>query len=539
MVYGDTDVATCEAIVRQGYEIKNVFDIGASNSAWTSLVRAAFPAARFDMFEPLAEKIPGYKEGMRHYLEHDKRAFLHKVAVGEKDGEIVIHIADNLVGSTTLDVDPSSFASESVEVPVRSIDSIVASGLAPVPDMIKFDIQGGELAALKSARQTLPQVSFLLLETWLMRGYGANTPLLTELIDFLAEFRFVPYEIGDAFRDEGGQAFAQDVWFINARKSKIPHHYYPGIRDTPMGGIARALRNAARGLLGGGAQTATPAQPVAPDEDMPNQEPYAPASVADHAAPKYFERDAAICAEILKRGYAIKTVFDVGASNSAWTTTVSPSLPGAEFHLFEPLAEIQPSYREVLDKHLRTLPHAHLHALAIGKKDGATDILITKDPSASTTLAMESTYLLGKSRSVPMRAIDSLVAEGICPLPQLIKMDIQGGELAALQGAIKTLPNVTFLALETWLVRGYGINTPLLSEITHFLDRQGFVPYEFSDAYRFANGQAVAVDVWFINVRKALSPPWYYTSGSHSADAAGSSSQSWDMLSRIIRKFKP
>jgi Methyltransferase FkbM domain len=131
-----------------------------------------------------------------------------------------------------------------------------------------------------------------------------------------------------------------------------------------------------------------------------------------------------------------------------------------------------------------------------------------EDPSASTTLPIgfsEGTV----AHVVPMRSIDSIVGSGMCRQPDLIKIDIQGGELAALKGATKTLKKVKFLMLETWLQRGYGANTPLLTELIAFLGPLGFTPYEFADDYRNDRGEAVSVDVWFINKAMSQNPSAY------------------------------
>jgi FkbM family methyltransferase len=170
----------------------------------------------------------------------------------------------------------------------------------------------------------------------------------------------------------------------------------------------------------------------------------------------------------------------------------------SRFELFEPLAEINPAYKEIL-VHLKAIhAESYMHPVAIGEKDGTITINVFDDPSASTTLPVG--FFSGtKSHKVPMRSIDSIVASGMCRQPDLIKIDIQGGELAALKGAVKTLRKTKFLMLETWVQRGYGKATPLLVELIEFLAPHGFMPYEFADVFRSDKGETVAIDVWFIN----------------------------------------
>ena len=44
---------------------------------------------------------------------------------------------------------------QKLRVPVRSIDSIVAAGEAPPPQLIKIDVEGAELLVLEGALQTI------------------------------------------------------------------------------------------------------------------------------------------------------------------------------------------------------------------------------------------------------------------------------------------------------------------------------------------------------------------------------------------------
>ena len=221
MSYGDLDTAVGHAIKTRGYTFPVIFDVGGSNGSWVNIMSKVFTDSRFELFEPLAEIQPSYKEILVYLKGIHSESYMHPIAIGEKDGTIKISVYDDPSASTTLPTGMFSGA-KTVEVPMRSIDSIVASKMCAAPDLIKIDIQGGELAALKGARATLPDVKFLMLETWIQRGYGKDTPLLHELMQFLSPLGFVPYEFADVFRDASGEAVAIDVWFINKAKAKRP-----------------------------------------------------------------------------------------------------------------------------------------------------------------------------------------------------------------------------------------------------------------------------------------------------------------------------
>jgi hypothetical protein len=97
-----------------------------------------------------------------------------------------------------------------------------------------------------------------------------------------------------------------------------------------------------------------------------------------------------------------------------------------------------------------------------------------------------------------------MIAVGDISAPDIIKMDIQGAELLALEGATqRALPVASVLALELWMLRSYGSETPLLSEVIEFLQQRDYFPFEFGDSYREA-GLLVAQDVWFCRLGSSL-----------------------------------
>lgn len=93
-------------------------------------------------------------------------------------------------------------------------DTIVKTGKASVPDVLKADTQGFEKQVLQGLGDELSEIKVLLLETWLSRGYGQETPLLPELIAWLDERDFVLVETADDYRNENGFMVSVDAFFL-------------------------------------------------------------------------------------------------------------------------------------------------------------------------------------------------------------------------------------------------------------------------------------------------------------------------------------
>jgi FkbM family methyltransferase len=219
-----------------GWQPLVFFDVGASNGTWSRLVSEDFPEARFELFEPLVDHISAYRPLMENTLAANPRLRLHKCAVGSGTGRAPMQVFPDGFSSTSLDSGYRPEGSKTVEVETVTLDEIIARCQLPIPQVIKVDTQGGELQVLRGARHTLPQVDVLVLETWLTRGYGKSTPLLQELSDWLEEFNFFIWDLGDGWRDQDGTLVSQDVFFLNSRCSMSRLRDEPASRRAALQG---------------------------------------------------------------------------------------------------------------------------------------------------------------------------------------------------------------------------------------------------------------------------------------------------------------
>lgn len=216
----DTDRERFRLLRKLGLDIRSFFDVGASIGRWSSRVSQDFPEATFNLFEPLIDHAPEYRQKMATTLGRHSRFRLHKVALGAECRKTAMFLyPQNLVGSTALPLGATPPEAQRVEVDMLTIDYVVDEFRLPIPQVIKMDTQGCELNILQGATKTLPQVDVLLLECWLTRAYGPTTPLLLEVADWLRRFDFHIWDLGNAWRDGSGMLVAQDCLFLNARCS--------------------------------------------------------------------------------------------------------------------------------------------------------------------------------------------------------------------------------------------------------------------------------------------------------------------------------
>jgi FkbM family methyltransferase len=213
--YARPDRDFLERLMAAGIEIGTIWDVGASNGAWSSKATAHFPEVRVELFEPIVPFDEAYGELMRWQLAQNPRWRLHATALGAQEGEASIYIPEKAHGSSLIASDYVKTHWRAVTVPVKTMDGLIARGGLPVPDVLKTDVQGYELEVLKGGERQLGKVKALILEAWLSRGYGPQTPLLEEIMAWLTPRGFVVAEINGGYRDKAGHMRSVDAFFVH------------------------------------------------------------------------------------------------------------------------------------------------------------------------------------------------------------------------------------------------------------------------------------------------------------------------------------
>jgi hypothetical protein len=230
----------------------------------------------------------------------------------------------------------------------------------------------------------------------------------------------------------------------------------------------------------------------------------------DDLDPQVLQLDRKVFKRLKKLGYNPQIIFDVGASNSGWSYYMNKVLPKAEFYLFEPLIDYSDDYQGLMSEVLQVFPSFYLFKYALGEKSGTVTMNIFENVVSSTALTISEIGQKTIPVKVSMLTLDEAIATFNLPNPQVIKIDTQGSELSILKGAVQTLPKVDVLFLECWLYRGYGKETPLLTEIADWLLQFDFRLWDIAEPYRNPEDILTTLDCVFINTQSAIAPSWYY-----------------------------
>ncbi len=180
--------------------------------------------------------------------------------------------------------------------------------------------------------------------------------------------------------------------------------------------------------------------------------------------------------DVLKRHYKFnpRVIFDIGAHTGKWTEQCKTIYPAATYYQFEANTDKLP--------HLLDNPTICL----LGNEDGKI-VTYYKDTTVEATgnsiFREKSIYFddgVCEKEERLMKRLDTIVHEKEIPLPDFIKLDVQGAELLILEGAPACLCSADIVMLEA-SIASLNEGSPLIYDVLKFMDTHGFVLFDIAD----------------------------------------------------------
>ena len=147
------------AIKGLGFRPKHIIDVGAHKGSWTRTAFSFFPEAHYTLLEPQDH----LKVHVQDLLDRGCKIKWINAGAADKSGELPFTISYR--------DDSSSFAptkinagSPQVTVPVTTINEIVSTSNAPLPEMVKIDAEGFDIKVLAGASVLLGMTDIFLVE---------------------------------------------------------------------------------------------------------------------------------------------------------------------------------------------------------------------------------------------------------------------------------------------------------------------------------------------------------------------------------------
>lgn len=162
-----------------------------------------------------------------------------------------------------------------------------------------------------------------------------------------------------------------------------------------------------------------------------------------------------------------KVIYDIGACVMHWTKEARKIWPDSKIVMFDAMNHAEFLYQESgLDYYCDGPVGDFTRWVEFYENPG--------DPAGNSVYKENTDFFTEENRvHKKMRSLDDIVEERGYPLPDLIKIDVQGAELLVLVGAKKTLQNCKDIIIEMQHEE-YNLGAPKMPEVTQYLNEIGF-----------------------------------------------------------------
>lgn len=195
-------------------------------------------------------------------------------------------------------------------------------------------------------------------------------------------------------------------------------------------------------------------------------------------------------------------IFDIGACDGSSIQDFKASFPGAHIYSFEPFSS---SFKDA-EKISKNYKNVEVYQLALSNENGQKDFFVNKSKATNSLFKAKITSSFIDDHAVPEECIkvptvtlDKFVSEHSIENIDILKLDVQGGELMVFEGARETLTSkkVDIIYTEIWLLEGYE-GQPLYHDIAFFLFSYGYHPFGiYNMHYRRSDGHFLWGDAIF------------------------------------------
>jgi FkbM family methyltransferase len=163
------------------------------------------------------------------------------------------------------------------------------------------------------------------------------------------------------------------------------------------------------------------------------------------------ERDVIPVLSALLKGAAAPNVLDVGANNGAFMVLVKAINPGAEVHCFEPFPMLANFLSDLVKRN--SFEGVFVNNLLVGETDDVRKLYFTRGSTVTASVVEDFQASFNSHIEAEQQSLDSYVAKSTLNEISLIKIDVEGGELEVIEGAVETLkafrPNLLLELLYT------------------------------------------------------------------------------------------
>lgn len=204
---------------------------------------------------------------------------------------------------------------------------------------------------------------------------------------------------------------------------------------------------------------------------------------------------------LAEHGFNPLIIYDIGAHRGEWATEIQEIFPTSRLILFE------------ADKdHISFLRErwSEVFCELLGKSSGKEVEFWRNGPCTGNSVFKEQTehYVSGLPENRITKSLKDVIIEQSLPMPDLLKLDVQGYELEVLLGLEKSIEQIKVIYLEVSLHQ-YNEGSPLLYEVVKWLGERGFHCFDIGDIH-FISGVTGQVDLFFTRKKETMFKKNFY-----------------------------
>lgn len=198
-----------------------IFDVGAYIGEVTATYKRIFPNATIYCFEPFWDSS---QKLIR--LSSDKSIKPYQMAISDTVGTMKLHVNVDLscnsffpIAKHSVRYYPKSAENvEVIEVDTTTIDHFCDAENVSHIDILKLDVEGAEIKALKGAHNKLAKQDILIIYTEVMfMPHYAGACMFHELTSFLSQYDYTLFNLYDVKRAKNGQLRWGNAIFLSPK----------------------------------------------------------------------------------------------------------------------------------------------------------------------------------------------------------------------------------------------------------------------------------------------------------------------------------
>jgi FkbM family methyltransferase len=204
----------------RSYSFDTVVDIGANKGQFSLVMRKNFPTATILAFEPLKQPFLTYSK----IFESDRRVKIFNSAIAPNTGVVQINVSKSYDSSSLLEISdlqneifPGTSAIGSENITTGPLDSFISKEQIKGVSLLKLDVQGFELEALRASNALLGLFDMVYCECSFIELYTGQA-LAHEIIEFMVREGFALKGFNNVAYAEDGSTIQADFIFCRGKK---------------------------------------------------------------------------------------------------------------------------------------------------------------------------------------------------------------------------------------------------------------------------------------------------------------------------------